>query len=792
MSAVATVGIEIDARSAITQLRQLQGQSQATQQASARLQAEISQLRAASEKAQGRFASAAEIQAVFSTKVINTERAVRTQIAALEDLRSKVVLHGSDYQKATAQIAQYESILKRTENTQKAATASNAALIGSLRNLAVTYLGLRTAQEAIQAGIQRTESERRLTFLAKGYGEVAAAQEAAARAGRQFGLSTTESNQQFAQLYGRLRPLNVTLTDIEAAFVGFNTSAKVSGTTAAESAGALLQLTQALGSGVLRGQELNSVLEQAPGLVVALTRELGVPITQIRKLAEEGKITSDVVIRALKRAGDEGAGQLAEAMKGPAQAVKNLQNEFENLQIAFSQQLMPEMISSLQVLTRLLNAIAPIVKGIGAVAGPVVGYITSLIEKATGLEQSRFKARMQQQAGASRLARAGVGRTYSDAQGNVYSTITGRLVTTAPTRTAAQAGLQIGAVVGGGSTGGGGGKGRTGKTDAEKAAEKVAEAARKAKEEEDRIQGVLRSRAAEVDMFDLRFQIQTKINKAEKDGDQMLTARLRGAQKELDLQYQYAQLLADPQNKDARIQEQIAYQGRIEILSNQILIERELEDIQKRRNQDQMDGLKAAIEKQYQLNTAVQQQLQIADGISNTIGQGMNSALNLLVSGTENWGDSLRTIASGVLTDIANQLIRIFVIEQAVNAIKSFLTPFSPATPIGAGGGMIGKFGTLGPNYGIPQRAMGGPVTAGQPYMVGERGPELFVPSSGGSIVPNGQAGGGGVAVTVNVDAKGTSVEGSNQQASQLGRIVAAAVQAELVNQRRRGGLLNS
>ena len=79
---------------------------------------------------------------------------------------------------------------------------------------------------------------------------------------------------------------------------------------------------------------------------------------------------------------------------------------------------------------------------------------------------------MQQQAGASRLARAGVGRTYSDAQGNVYSTITGRLVTTAPTRTAAQAGLQVGAVVGGGGTSGGG-RARTGKTDAEKAADAI-------------------------------------------------------------------------------------------------------------------------------------------------------------------------------------------------------------------------------------------------------------------------------------------------------------------------------
>ena len=335
------------------------------------------------------------------------------------------------------------------------------------------------------------------------------------------------------------------------------------------------------------------------------------------------------------------------------------------------------------------------------------------------------------------------------------------------------------------------GTGGGGKTDAEKAAEKAAEVAKKAKEEEDRIKGILRSRAAEVEMFDLRFQIESKINKAEKDGDQMLAARLRGAQKELDLQYQYAQLLADPQNKDARVQEQIAYQGRIEILSNQVLVERELEDIQKHRNQEQMDGLKAAIEKQYQLNTAVQQQLQLADGVSNTVGQGMTAALGLLVSGTESWGDSLRTIASGVLTDIANQLIRIYVIEQAVNAIKSFMTPFSPATPIGAGGGMIGKFGTLGPNYGIPQRAMGGPVTAGQPYMVGERGPELFVPSSGGSIVPNGKAGGNAVQVgSINISVQNTGEQLSPAAQKQIAGQVRGIVLATLVDQKRGGGVL--
>jgi tape measure domain-containing protein len=265
----------------------------------------------------------------------------------------------------------------------RAASSSASELIGVLGRLSAAYLGLRTAQQAVQAGIQREESVRRLTFLAKGYGEVARAQELAAQSGRTFGLSASESNQQFAQLYGRLRPLNVSLEDINAAFVGFNTAAKVSGATTAESAGALLQLTQALGSGVLRGQELNSVLEQAPGLVIALTKELGKPVSEIRKLAEQGEITSDVVIRALKRAGTEGADELAAAMNGPAQAVKNLQNEFENFQVAATQDLIPTIVDAMKGLRELLISLGPIIRGIGGIAAQTIGTITDVINAAT-------------------------------------------------------------------------------------------------------------------------------------------------------------------------------------------------------------------------------------------------------------------------------------------------------------------------------------------------------------------------------------------------------------------------
>ena len=102
----------------------------------------------------------------------------------------------------------------------------------------------------------------------------------------------------------------------------------------------------------------------------------------------------------------------------------------------------------------------------------------------------------------------------------------------------------------------------------------------------------------------------------------------------------------------------------------------------------------------------------------------------------------------------------------------------------------------MGVNYALsgmfpalfPQRAKGGPVKGGSPYIVGEKGPELFVPSSSGNIVPNDAM--GGANIVVNVDASGSSVEGDEAQSRELGNMLAAAIQAELVRQKRPGGLL--
>ena len=85
---------------------------------------------------------------------------------------------------------------------------------------------------------------------------------------------------------------------------------------------------------------------------------------------------------------------------------------------------------------------------------------------------------------------------------------------------------------------------------------------------------------------------------------------------------------------------------------------------------------------------------------------------------------------------------------------------------------------------------IGGPVGAGKSYMVGERGPEMFVPNTGGRIVPNSDMG-SATNVVVNVDASGSSVEGDEERGRELGQMLSAAIQSELIKQRRPGGLLS-
>jgi len=114
----------------------------------------------------------------------------------------------------------------------------------------------------------------------------------------------------------------------------------------------------------------------------------------------------------------------------------------------------------------------------------------------------------------------------------------------------------------------------------------------------------------------------------------------------------------------------------------------------------------------------------------------------------------------------------------------------------GLGGSGGGKFldssavPLVDPLTRIGTAADGGRIPGGRPTLVGERGPELFTPGVSGMVTPN-HALGGSTTVVVNVDASGSSVEGDEQGGRELGRLISVAIQSELIQQKRPGGLLS-
>ena len=156
----------------------------------------------------------------------------------------------------------------------------------------------------------------------------------------------------------------------------------------------------------------------------------------------------------------------------------------------------------------------------------------------------------------------------------------------------------------------------------------------------------------------------------------------------------------------------------------------------------------------------------------------------------EAFANFLRSVAN-MLADTAKRMIAQYI---AIGIARMF-AGIPSSTPKTSGLDFSSAFSdqnffTSSLPGGFAGRALGGPVEAGRPYLVGERGPELFVPGAQGNIVPNNAM--GSANVVVNVDASGSSVEGDADQAQQLGKAIGIAVQQELVKQKRPGGLLAS
>ena len=634
---------------------------------------------------------------------------------------------------------------------------------------AVAAVGLlEFGRRSINTAANFQKLQLRLRLLTEATGDFSRAQAIATEGQKLFGISNAEALDGVTNITARLLPLGVSLEDIRTTFIGFNTAAKLGGATAIEASNAFRQLAQALGSGRLAGDEFRSVSEQVPLILKPLAEELGVSTGALKELAAQGRLTSDVVIRALKSIGREGGPALKAILENdPTQVFKNLQNEVENLQISIGSALLPAVKAGteiLQIFIGVINAIPPEITSFVTVTGTLITSITILKPLIKSI--------------------IGTIKTLKALIVGITSTLGGPL-------TLLLAGLAVGVV----------GLTRAIKDEIEERTTlnklikegTSSQLLERIEVEENTLAQLRNSNARGNAKRGIQRQIEEQkkliallkeeagFKKSDEEGDFGIDTSFR-ANRGITIAAAEPKPLTD--KKDPRLIEQNLnkeIERRIQLKqtvdeTDRLILERSFEHIDQIRaiidNESIVNKEKAIslattefqIDKTKILNDNLKEQDEIFKEIGDSIATGISDALVSAVEGTKSLGEA----AKGVLSDISNQLLKL--------GINTLL-----------------KSTGLGIFENLKGFANGGKPPVGKPSLVGEKGPELFVPSGSGTIIPNKSLGGQSVVnnISVSVDASGTSVQGNDSDANQFGEQLAAAIQAEIINQKRSGGLLN-
>lgn len=268
----------------------------------ARARAEASLMSAASTQA----AAAAKASAATEVAALKTAEAqYRAKTSAAKQAAAASKANAAALNEQTAaiklQIAQQRLAASATKETK----TQTDALTGSITRLAASFLSIQAFKGIISLSDAMTSTTARLDMMNDGLQTTAELNDMIfASAQRSRG-----AYQETADLVSKLGVLAGDAFGSSAEIVAFaeqvNKQMTIAGTSTAGAQAAMLQLTQAMSSGVLRGEELNSILGQAPTIAQSIADYLGVSVGVMREMASEGQITAQVVKNAMFAAAEE-------------------------------------------------------------------------------------------------------------------------------------------------------------------------------------------------------------------------------------------------------------------------------------------------------------------------------------------------------------------------------------------------------------------------------------------------------------------------------------------------------
>lgn len=191
--------------------------------------------------------------------------------------------------------------LGRTSKQTETATASLAGAYRRLGTVVGSVLGSIAAREVIQAADAYKELASRIQLVSRNSTEFARAQLEVVNISQRTRVGLQQTGDLYTALSRSTQALGVSQDEVLKVTESINQALIISGTSAQSAQAALTQLGQGFAAGALRGEELNSVLEQAPRLAQAIADGLGVPIGKLRELGQAGELTATRVFGALQQ-----------------------------------------------------------------------------------------------------------------------------------------------------------------------------------------------------------------------------------------------------------------------------------------------------------------------------------------------------------------------------------------------------------------------------------------------------------------------------------------------------------
>ena len=301
----------------------------------------------------------------FSTATTQSIQGLRGLVTSLSNVKNKIV------SATTTGVSKF----KQLATSMKESSSSGNSLVGVLGKVAAAVGSVMGVKQIIGLSDTMSQTKARLDLMNDGLQSTKELQD------RIFDSAQKSrgSYQDTADLVSKLGLNAKDAFENTAQIVDFaeqvNKQFVISGASAEETKNATLQLTQALSSGVLRGDELRSIFEQAPTLIQSIANYMGVPIGRIRDMAAEGQITAETVKNALLECADETNAKFASMPLTFSQLWTNFKNRAMQ---AFQPVL--EKINELANNGRLEEYIGKIAEAMATVSDVIMNVITWVLD----------------------------------------------------------------------------------------------------------------------------------------------------------------------------------------------------------------------------------------------------------------------------------------------------------------------------------------------------------------------------------------------------------------------------